>query len=196
MRGMIVVLEGLDGTGKTTLQAFLGRELGAAQLATPPKWCRPIRKRLDPRLSMHPRLSRWVYSLSVMAVGWVAWCLAFRRPLIVIDRYWLSTLTTAEARNLSGEPWGIRWLIPRADMTLLLRINETVRRERLGQRGTDAWDEVTLRSEVRSRVEEAYRRLQTHPVAGRVVELDVSDLALADVAQQLRELVVEMSRRR
>lgn len=177
MRGRLIVLEALDGVGKTTAARGLARLLGAALMTTPGSDLRAVRGTIDAALADPPLAGALFYAASVLAASAaIEQHLASGRH-VVCDRYWLSTLAYAAPQGISLElPQVERALVP-ADVTLLLTLDEAERRRRLSRRGLSASDRRTLAPEQASRLLASYRGLAEHPVAGRMVELDLTGLS-------------------
>ena len=149
---MLITIEGIDGTGKTTLAAALASELGADLLREPGGVELSERIRVlvkDPALSVDPRAEALLYAAAR------AQMVAERlRPLlesgrtVVLDRFVDSSLAyQGAARGLGIDAvraindFGTGGLVP--DRTILLRLDPAVARSRAGDRG-DAPDRLEL----------------------------------------------------
>lgn len=172
-RGRLIAVEGLDGTGKTTLSRGLAARLDALWTTTPPADARPLRAVVD---AWPEPARRLFYASSVVAVGLqVQTHLAAGRD-VVVDRYWLSTRAyAAEALELAC----LEAQVPPADVTILLSLGDVERERRLRARG--ALSAADARSLVDGAgILAAYRRLAGSGVSGRFVEVDVEGLAPAE----------------
>lgn len=89
----VIILEGLDGTGKTTVIEGLQRELGDVNcLSSPPECLRSFRQHFDGQVS---HIRRAFYLL-----GNYACALSLRKHSekpVVIDRFWPSSIAYALA---------------------------------------------------------------------------------------------------
>ncbi|MFZ5476824.1 MAG: dTMP kinase [Myxococcota bacterium] len=174
MPGRLIVVEGLDGTGKTTLSVALARALGAEWTTTPGQALRAVRADVERHLGACAVARQAFYAATVLAesarVG--AWLDAGRD--VVVDRYWCSTLAYAAARGQSADLAALEAHVRPADVTLFLTLDERERAARLRARGLTDLDAETL-SPLRSQALLAlFRTALARPCAGRVVELDVT----------------------
>lgn len=157
MTGAFVVVEGLDGTGKSTLAANLARELGGVLMATPGTAFRELREPVLEALGPDPMARALFYAGTVVSQGRHARRLADEGAVVVMDRYWLSTLVYARARGVAGLE-ALERLLPEPDATLLVTLDEVERIDRLFRRGdfTSA-DRETLDPPFRDCVLRGYR---------------------------------------
>ncbi len=179
-RAPIIVIEGLDGVGKTTLSRGLARALGARWLTTPGAALRdPETRRRFEAAYASCRVARSVaYGATVLAVGKEALALAQAGTPVVIDRYWLSTLAYAPAEAEAALA-PLEDLLECPDLTLFATAPEAVRRARLQGR-TGALSEADLETLVGARARqltERYRSFARRPAAGTFWELDCSGTA-------------------
>lgn len=191
-RGVLVVVEGLDGTGKTTLSRGLARALRARWLTTPSPVLRRVRAVLERELGRDPDARQLLYAATVVAAASRirAWLRAGH--VVVVDRYWPSTVAYVRpgARlNLTA----VERLIPAANVTIWLTLDERGRRERLSVRGTGEGSCVDKRRlecpAIRSRVLRRYRSVLRRRVTGRLLEVHVGGRKPREVlAQVLAEL--------
>ena len=131
---VFVVLEGLDGCGKSTVCRLLAERLGTEVLKTPPAELDPVRGLLEDLLE-HSALGRPLFYAAMASVV----SDRARRNLeagmhTVCDRYHLSTLAYATARGNLLPPWEIEshLLVPTA--TFFLDADAAVRRARMASR--------------------------------------------------------------
>lgn len=131
---MIIVLEGLEGVGKSTLAAKLSALLGSKTVKTPPPEFGAVRDvvaALD-----NPSVSFYFYLSSVLAIQRDIF--SFKGDVsrhVIVDRYILSTV----AYHSSGETfvppaYQKSALIP-ADIVVHIGCGESQRLQRLEQRG-------------------------------------------------------------
>ncbi|KAL4624033.1 UMP-CMP kinase 2, mitochondrial [Arapaima gigas] len=167
----VVVIEGLDATGKTTLTQSLKEALGAVLLRSPPQCLTPWRTCFDAK---PPLIRRAFYALGNYITGREIAVASTRGPVIV-DRYWHSTAAYAIATAVSGKvdnlphPGSELYCWPddllRPDLVLLLTVSAEERLRRIrGRGGEKTLEEAELEANnlFRSKVEEAYRRME-HP---------------------------------
>ncbi|XP_071768833.1 UMP-CMP kinase 2, mitochondrial isoform X1 [Centroberyx gerrardi] len=164
----VIVIEGLDATGKTTLTESLRETLGAALLRSPPQCLSPWRARFDRE---PPLIRRAFYALGNYITAEQIGQEAMQTPVIV-DRYWHSTAAYAIATAVSGPVcslpsegsevycWPGDLLQP--SLVVLLTLDPEERKRRLRGRGqgkTDEEEELDHNQLFRLKVEEAYRRI-------------------------------------
>uniref|UniRef100_A0A3Q0T061 UMP-CMP kinase 2, mitochondrial n=1 Tax=Amphilophus citrinellus TaxID=61819 RepID=A0A3Q0T061_AMPCI len=164
----VIVIEGLDATGKTTLTESLRDTLGATLLRSPPECLSPWRARFDQE---PPLIRRAFYALGNYITAEQIGQEGMKTPVIV-DRFWHSTAAYAIATavsgpvcNLPGEGsevycWPSDLFQP--SLVILLTLDPEERKRRLRNRGqgkTDEEQELDHNQLFRLRVEEAYRRI-------------------------------------
>lgn len=185
MSGRMVVVEGLDGVGKTTFCAALTQALGAVQLSTP--GFGGARAEIDAWLEGHPVARHYVYAASVLRASGEAQAHLDAGRDVVIDRYLLSTLVYGAAAGVHPHLGDLPGLLRVPDLTLLLEIDEAERQRRIRTRtGSTLADFDTLDLARRARLAGLYRTmLWSHPSVGEGEVLDVS-------GRSVEELVVEV----
>lgn len=171
MRGRLVVVEGLDGCGKTTASQGLARALGARWTTTPGEELRAIRDDFDGAFSHSAEARSLAYGATVVEAGQRVHPWLDDGHDVVVDRYWLSTLAYAPA---SARPAlvALADLVLPADLTLYLAAPLALRRARMGTRRASACDLGTLEVAEDRRLDAAYRAHAGHPVAGDLVVVD------------------------
>ncbi|MDE2716320.1 MAG: AAA family ATPase [Chloroflexota bacterium] len=174
---MFVVIEGLDGVGKTTLVNALAEHYEGKPANTPG----PLLQRLtDPILDAlgDNQTARCLfYAASVLSEGKRARRAADRGSAVFMDRYWLSTIAYARARGVSVDLSSLEAVVPVPDVTVLLTLEEPQRRQRLDDRDRDrsrkAADMETLDHEFREAVLREMR-CRTRAFGLQPVEVDVT----------------------
>ncbi|XP_040916984.1 UMP-CMP kinase 2, mitochondrial [Toxotes jaculatrix] len=164
----VIVIEGLDATGKTTLTESLRDTLGAALLRSPPQCLSPWRACFDQE---PPLIRRAFYALGNYITAEQIGQQGMKTPVIV-DRFWHSTAAYAIATAVSGPLCNLpaegsevyRWPsdLLQPSLVILLTLDPEERKRRLRNRGqgkTDEEQELDHNQLFRLRVEEAYRRI-------------------------------------
>lgn len=173
-RGRFIVVEGLDGTGKSTLAVGLARRLSAEPLRTPGAALSTARAAIDEAYLAIPVAAQLFYASTVVAAGAEAIALLCAGLDVICDRYWLSTWVYARERGAYVDLDTIEATLPAADITLLCESDEAVRVERLRRRGMSTADRQTLDPGRSERLRQLYRQGLKRPVAGRAVILDLT----------------------
>jgi dTMP kinase len=136
--GRFIVVEGLDGVGKTTFSKRLAARLGAVWLTTPPVELRAVREPFDQLFSEDIECRQLFYAASVLYMGRVAAKLRAEGRSVVMDRYWSSTAAYSQDSGLAlCEVVG---MLPAADLTIVLELEEEERQRRIKLRGMSMLD--------------------------------------------------------
>ncbi|MFT5685949.1 MAG: dTMP kinase [Myxococcota bacterium] len=176
MKPLLIVVEGLDGCGKSTLAHGLAKALGAVQMTTPSDALRSLRGEILDGLRHDPLAVELFYAATVQAASAeIGEHLSAGRS-VVVDRYWLSTVVYARQRRDFAELLEIeRRLLP-ADVTVWLDVPLSVRRARLEARGQSAADRETLSEEMDAALRRGYLAASRRPVVGRFHRLDAGSM--------------------
>ncbi|MXQ89126.1 hypothetical protein E5288_WYG015058 [Bos mutus] len=165
----VIVIEGLDATGKTTVTQSVSDSLKAVLLKSPPSCISQWRKIFDDEPTI---IRRAFYSLGNYIVASEIAKESTKSP-VVVDRYWHSTATYAIATEVSG---GLQHLPPihhpiyqwprdllKPDLILLLTVSPEERMQRIEGRGmekTREEAELETNSIFRQKVEVCYQRME------------------------------------
>ncbi len=174
MSPLFVTLEGLDATGKSTLATGLSRALDGVLLCTPGDALRSIRGAVDRALQPSSKATQIFYAATVALAGETIHRLLGEGRTVIVDRYWLTTLAYA---RVAGPAYGLEEIardLPHPDCTLLVTLDEAERQRRLLARGATPADRLTLLPGRAQALMAAYRQLASHPLAGNLVELDIT----------------------
>ncbi|ODN01933.1 UMP-CMP kinase 2, mitochondrial [Orchesella cincta] len=178
-----IVVEGLDGTGKTTLTRFLSSTLNMRIMGTPPKNFEVFIKARDFFDGQPESIRRAYYSLGnyIAAHDFI-----LSKQPAVMDRYWHSTSAYAMAHQLRSEPesfeksdliWPADLLQP--DLVVFLQVSEKERLRRHSTRKefTNTKEEQTLAEDSRFRFNlvECYRSVVGPPMAELFVDGEQPD---------------------
>lgn len=187
MTARFIVLEALDGVGKTTLVQSLAHAIGGVAMGTPGPDLRALGPGLLVGIGPDQTARAIFYAATVRAQGVAARRIVDGGRSVVMDRYWLSTFSYARARGVEGPLEGLEPLLPPADLTLLLTLPEAERRQRIHDRGqTTAADRETFDARFRERVLVEMRAPRL--AQGLRVDAEV-DLSMASPAECLRRVL-------
>lgn len=149
----VIAVEGLDGSGKTTIARLLSKRIGCGFVEKPMRWL--LQRGDEAGLGRYDEVVNRVNALeSAVARQWfycLGWLLIAGRhhdSLVVVDRYVLSSLSynysesfddiCALALNFASPPL----------FTVLLAVSEGERLRRLGQRSADESEFADLGQDV------------------------------------------------
>nr|XP_002124573.1 UMP-CMP kinase 2, mitochondrial-like [Ciona intestinalis] len=179
----IIVIEGLDATGKSTLTENLAKRLNGCARKSPQDCVLHLRKTFDSHFQL---LRRAYYAIGNYAFAAQVLHDAQSGP-VVCDRFWHSTAAYAIATDVKvgdethlppARHWVYSWPpdLLKPDIVILLTISDELRRCRLEGRNTEKTDEE-IRMEksrlFRQRIAEVYKRMDNPAL----VELDASGSA-------------------
>ncbi len=169
MRGRLIVFEGLDGVGKTTLSERFALRLGAVWRSTPGAAFGDCREQLDRAFAADPIGAQLLYAASVSRASVEARGLLEAGHDVVMDRYWLSTLAYAPLRGAFVDLGAVEAGLLPADVTVFVDLDEELRRSRLVSRGVTLADRQTFQPGVAAGLRERFHRGFARPVAGQVL---------------------------
>ena len=177
MKNQLILIEGLDATGKSTLVNNLSEAIDAVIIRNPPEF-------LDERISNNDlriffdelggsRRREFYRSANFISSEMAR--IAMNHSWVIMDRYWPSTATFSklDETQKSWEPLGVYpegLLEP--DIMFLLTVSEDERKARLSKRNipeTDEESKLFVHHEQRSLIESGYR-------AFNPIEVDTSGI--------------------
>ncbi|GAA2234376.1 hypothetical protein GCM10010360_68760 [Streptomyces nogalater] len=153
-------LEGLRGTGKSTIAPMLAAARQAALVPTVPAFCQPLRREMDKRTNVEARMCLYLSALFTAAEE-IQYHLRNGVP-VVVESYFARCLTSHRAL---GARLGVTlpaWLP--TPVTYHLLCTEDERRRRLAARNkpVSRWD--ALLETVTDRVTDAYASFPAHRI--------------------------------
>jgi|GEM_PF-449365 len=183
-RGCFVVVEGLDGVGKSTVVDELAKRIDAEKLNTPGVSMRPIRFEVERALSNEPNSVSAFYASTVIAEGTQAKSLCDSGVNVVMDRYHLSTVAYARARGATIDLDSMVSSIAPPTVTIVLHLDEEERLRRLKKRGATEEDRKTFDARFASVVRDTMAAGQPRSL-GRVVHLDCTGLPTDSIVNRI-----------
>ena len=142
--GAFIVLEGLDGVGKSTLARNLARTLGATLMSTPGDEFATLRGDFLHALRGDQLGKALFYAATVSFQGRNALDKVRHGDNVVMDRYWASTVAYARARGVTADLDAMVPDIAQPSITVLITLDEDQRVTRLTNRGATTEDIETL----------------------------------------------------
>jgi len=189
-RGIFVVFEGLDGTGKTTVARRTAELIGARYMTTPSAAVRRFREELVESFGGSQEAAQLFYMSTVFAASEEARALIHAGESVVIDRYFLSTQAYAEFRGSSIALDALHASLLPADLTVFLEASLSARAARILARGASATDRETLNADAQRLLTELYVAKSVFPIVGRFLRLDTSLADAERVAAQVAAQIV------
>ncbi|NXQ98824.1 CMPK2 kinase, partial [Sagittarius serpentarius] len=191
----VVVFEGLDATGKTTVTQAVRDILNGVLLSSPPACISQWRTLFDDEPAP---IKRAFYAAGNYILASEIAKASTQAP-VIIDRYWHSTAAYAIATEIDGKvqdlppahdqvyQWPKDLLKP--DLVLLLTVDPEERVQRLQRRGLEKTrEEAELEANTlfRQRVEESYRRM-VNPACQEVDASPSKEEVLKTVLQLIKK---------
>jgi len=191
MTAQFIVLEALDGVGKTTLARGLAERLAGVAMNTPGDRLRPVTGDVLAGLGDHQAARALFYASSVLARGREARGMVEAGTTVVMDRYWLSTIAYARARGVTADLRCIEAMVQPPDLTVVLALDESERQWRLRERGCTTADRETLTPGFREAVWREFHRSDRRGALRPAVTLDLTGLRRREALDTLYQLVVQ-----
>jgi dTMP kinase len=192
--GLFIVLEGIDGTGKSTQARRLGewfvsqgREVVLSREPTNGPWGKKLRESASTgRLAPQDELQYFLNDRRQHVEEKIAPALAAGK-VVILDRYYFSTMAYQGARGF--DPVEIRRMneefAPVPDLLLILDLDVDTAHDRIGHRG-DSTNEFE-KHESLTRCREIFLALKDEPFV-RVID---SNAPLDEVSERIRKAVEE-----
>lgn len=167
----LIVLEGLDGSGKTSMSKKLAKKCNAERWLTPPESIRFLREYFDTNADLRTAY----YSLGNYIAALEVSCILHQQP-VVMDRFWHSTMAYNLAQSVADNPerlslpepsdevynWPDDLLKP--NKVILLYVSEEVRLERHSRRNENLVTEqerlLKKNDSFRQNVIQAYKNMR------------------------------------
>ncbi|XP_019773399.2 UMP-CMP kinase 2, mitochondrial [Dendroctonus ponderosae] len=172
----LIVLEGLDGAGKTAMSKKLSKKLEGARYVTPPESTNLLRDYFND----NSELRTAYYSLGNYIAAMEVSCTLQEKP-VVMDRFWHSTTAYAIAQKIADHPeryklpdatdeiyqWPVDLLKPQK--VILLTVSEEIRLERHSRRSADLVTEqehlLKANAKFREDILQAFKNMRNPNVA-------------------------------
>ncbi|MFA6295129.1 MAG: dTMP kinase [Candidatus Paceibacterota bacterium] len=136
---MFIVLEGIDGSGKTTLATIIAARCSGITYVTPPKKYRKLRRHVDTSSSLQRHYD--FYRDAVTEASLEISAMISSGKTVVCDRYWLSTLVYHRAGKMILDGSDFSQLI-QPDLTVLLLVGQEEQVRRYRERGMESGNNI------------------------------------------------------
>ncbi len=194
---LFVVVEGLDGVGKTTIVQKLERRLSAVAMRTPARELHGVRETILRAYASSPLATTLFYASTLAAASReiAQWQAAGRA--VVLDRYFLSTCVYGEVVRAMDHPGDLlevlaSRLVP-ADVTVYLFADRKRRRERMRARGHMGFeDQLTFDPDVSERLDAGFRARAGHRVVGHFLPIDTFDINPDEAAEEIYQALANL----
>jgi dTMP kinase len=156
MKNIFIVLEGLSGSGKTTVGKIVAQKLKAKFVKTPTPLFEPARKTIDKKADI---TARFLFYLASVVQASAEINLILKKRSVVCDRYLLTTLCWYRA--IGGNipiPKRLLRLITQPDHTILITCKNDIRLKRLRRRGLSHNDRLERRHGVENKFLREYMK--------------------------------------
>ena len=188
---MFIVVEGLDGTGKSTTAKALADALQGVFLNTPLDKFRPVRSELEDIYGEESLARQLFYaSTAVCSSNRITESLKENKH-VIIDRYWYSTQVYHSWRTGSKHLAlkEVEDLLVKPDMTVYLSLPLQARKTRVDARyGNTDEDFQTMTIESDAVLNALYRSYSEYPFSKKWLELDASQPTKQIIAELLKVL--------
>lgn len=138
---MFIVIEGGDGTGKSTLTTHMAEHLGGVTYATPPRKYKKYREQIDREASAQQHYD--FYREAVLDASCEVQQMLTEGKRVVCDRYWISTVAYHEAMGLTVQYDDFK-TICKPDLTVFLVTSPKIQIRRMLARGMSSGDKRML----------------------------------------------------
>lgn len=192
IRPVLIAIEGMDGTGKSTLARALAEALDATLLRTPTNALATVRPAIDAALAPSAVATQLFYASTVALASVEADALLASGRSVIADRYWASTLAYAACRERHVDLGSVARALRTPDLTVYLSTDEGVRARRLVRRGMSLADRDSIIQ--RAALRGAYEIALAEFPGRRLLRLDTSDRSLARLVSEVRGVIASVAR--
>lgn len=172
-----IVIEGLDGTGKSTTAKALSKALGGVALSTPVDKFKDVRPKLEEIYAEESYGRQLFYASTAIASSIQVKKKLEDAPAVVLDRYWLSTQVYHSWRTQGAhfQLPEVENMLLKPDLTVYLALSLEERVKRLGGR-SDNTEEDRQTTELRAnqQLNALYHAHSNSPCVGKWLEIDAS----------------------
>ena len=188
-----IVIEGLDGTGKSTTAKALAKALGGVALNTPLDKFKDVRPQLEDIYAKESYGRQLFYASTAIASSLQVQKELADSPAVVLDRYWLSTQVYHSWRTQ-----GVHFKLPevegmllKPDLTVYLELSLEERIKRLGGRSDNTEeDRQTTDLVANQQLNDLYHAHRSSPCVGTWLNVDAS-LSTKDIVDKVIQHIMK-----
>jgi dTMP kinase len=192
--GKLIVVEGLDGVGKTTAIRNLAREVGAEWFSSPIADIHKETRQAIDEIAFTDPLTRFRFYQGANRYDseYIVEPAIEAGKIILLDRYEITTLLAHTALDVDLDPEieaieSLDWIVP-ADLTIFLRLSEAERVRRIMKRAeSQGLSNLDMDLEHQRRLQAMYDQLATKGL----VDVDTEGLAIEEVTEKLLTVLQE-----
>lgn len=174
---MFIVIEGLDGSGKSTISRELSKIIGAELLSTPGAKFSKLREQLDEIYRYNYQARQLFYMSTVVNTSDQVRQLLAQERSVIVDRYWASTQVYHrwKSENKHFQLPEIEDYILRPDITVFLNLPFEQRKKRLFDRTMlTAEDNLTLNQSADWELKKLYDDFRNRDIVGNWISIDAN----------------------
>lgn len=174
---MFIVIEGLDGTGKSTTAKALAKKLGGIALNTPLDKFKDVRPQLEDIYAEESYGRQLFYASTAISSSKQVELELMHNPAVVLDRYWLSTQVYHSWRTQGAhfKLSEVEGMLLKPDLTVYLELSLEDRVKRLGGRvGNTEEDRQTTDLVANHKLNELYNSYSDTAFVGSWLKIDAA----------------------
>jgi len=186
---MFIVIEGLDGTGKSTTAKALADKLGGVALNTPLDKFKDVRPQLEEIYADESYGRQLFYASTAIASSLQVQKELKDSPVVVLDRYWLSTQVYHSWRTQGAhfKLLEVESMLLKPDLTVYLELSLEERIKRLGGRGGNTEEDRQTTDLVASQqLNDLYDTHRNSPCVGTWLKVDAG-LSIEEIVKRVIE---------